>query len=75
MSNYGVDKDGNLYLTYAVSVRCKEGTILLLGTGMDSVIKFYNIAEAGIPGALKTEIPVLMQCSCDFARGQPSQHA
>lgn len=61
MSNYGVDKDGNLYLTYAVSVRCKEGTILLLGTGMDSVIKFYNIAEAGIPGALKTKF--LFSCN------------
>ena len=61
MIKNGVDKDGNLYLTYAVSVSCKDGTILSLGTGMDSVIKFYNIAEAGIPGALKTEF--LFSCN------------
>ena len=28
---------------------------------MDSVIKFYNIAEAGIPGALKTKF--LFSCN------------
>ena len=57
----GVDKDGNLYLTYDVSVRCKKETILSLGTGMDSVIKFFDIAEAGIPGALKTKF--LFSCN------------
>ena len=55
MIKNGVDKDGNLYLTYAVSVTYNDETILSLGAGSDSVIKFFHIAEAGIPGALETE--------------------
>ena len=51
----GVDKEGNLYLTYEVSVQHHGKTVMLLGTGSSAVSKFYNIAEAGIPGAKETE--------------------
>ena len=42
-------------LTYDVSVIHQGKYILCLGTGVDSVIKFYKIAQAGISGAVKTE--------------------
>ena len=61
MIKNGMDKDGNLYLTYDVSVKRNNRTILSLGTGMDSVIKFFDIAEAGIPGAIKTKF--LFSCN------------
>jgi len=51
----GVDKEGNLYLSSDVSVMHGKRHILDLGSGMDAVIKFYRIAEAGIPGAIETE--------------------
>ena len=51
----GMDKDGNLYLTYEVSVKHRGKGVFLLGTGSTAVSKFYDIAEAGIPGATETE--------------------
>ena len=54
MENY-VDKDGNLILTYYVSVVHKGKRVLLFGCGIQAVGKFYDLAQAGIPGAIKTE--------------------
>ena len=51
----GVDKDGNLILTYDVSVAHDGKRILLLGCGIQAVGKFFNLAQAGIPGAIKTD--------------------
>ncbi len=50
-----VDKDGNLMLTYDVSVVHNGNRVLLLGCGLHAVSKFFDLAQAGIPGALKTE--------------------
>ncbi len=50
----GVDKEGNLYLSCDVTVLCHGKSVLILGTGSKAVIKFYNIAEKGIPGAKAT---------------------
>ena len=51
----GIDSDGNLVLTYGVSVKHRGKYILCLGTGVEAVSEFYKIAQAGIFGAVKTE--------------------
>ena len=49
------DSEGNLSLTYDVSVKCHGGIVRHLGTGLDAVLKFSDIAEKGIPEAKKME--------------------
>ena len=51
----GLDGDGNLQLTYDVSVLHRGERVFHLGSGSTAVSRFYEIAEAGIPGATKTE--------------------
>ena len=51
----GVDKDGNLILTYDVSVVHDGKRVLLFGCGIQAVSKFFDLATAGIPGAIKTD--------------------
>ena len=51
----GGDIEGGLYLTYWVSVASKGKAVLNLGGGGQEVHKFYHLAKAGIPGAIKTE--------------------
>ena len=51
----GFDRDGNLVLTYDVSVKHRVKYILSLGSGISAVSEFYKIAQAGISGAVKTE--------------------
>ena len=49
------DHDGELTLTYEVTVHCNGKRVLHLGTGMSAVFRFCDIVEAGIPGASKIE--------------------
>lgn len=51
MQMIGTDGEGNLMLTYDVSVYCHGKTVFNLGTGMDAVFKFDAIVQAGIPEA------------------------
>ena len=51
----GFDDDGNLQLTYDVSVLHRGGRVFHLGSGSAAVSRLYEIAEAGIPGATKIE--------------------
>ena len=55
MYDIEIDHDGELILTYDVSVNCRGRKVFHLGTGSCDVFKFYDIAEAGIPGATKVE--------------------
>ena len=50
-----VDSDGNLCITYDVTVSCRGKRVLYLGAGLDAVSAFYEIAEKGIPGAKETK--------------------
>ena len=51
----GVDKEGNLILTYDVSVVHDGKRVLLFGCGIQAVGKFFDLAQTGIPGAIKTD--------------------
>ena len=51
----GSDKDGGLTLTYDVSVVHNGKRVLLLGCGIRDVEKFFDLAQAGITGAIKTD--------------------
>ena len=55
MQIIGIDEEGNLMLTYDVSVYCHGKGVLNLGTGMNSVFKFDKIVQAGIPEAKQIE--------------------
>ena len=55
MHEVRIDHDGELILTYDVSVSCHGKTVFGLGLGSDAVFKFCDIVEAGIPVALKVE--------------------
>ncbi len=46
-----MDKEGNLMITYEVYVTCGDKGFARLGAGLDSVCRFMEIAEAGIPEA------------------------
>ncbi len=45
------DREGNLILTYDVSVDCEGKRVLHLGSGSDAVDRFCAIVEKGIPEA------------------------
>ncbi len=49
------DYDGELFVTYEVSVRCNKKEVLHLGMGYNSVARFDKIARAGIPEAKEIE--------------------
>lgn len=49
------DADGNLTLTYDVSVFCRGKGVLHLGSGYSAVDRFVRIADAGIPEATEIE--------------------
>ncbi len=49
------DYDGELIVTYEVSVWCNKKMVLHLGLGYSAVARFVKIAEAGIPEAKKIE--------------------
>ena len=54
MNYVEIDSEGNLSLTYDVSVMCSGRVIRHLGTGLDAVLKFCDIVEnEGIPEAKK----------------------
>ena len=55
MYDIEIDHDGGLVLTYDVSVNYRGRRVFHLGTGSSDVCRFYEIAEAGIPGATKVE--------------------
>ena len=55
MSIIKPDREGNLSLTYDVSVRSHGRIVRHLGTGHNAVLKFSRIANAGIPEAKETE--------------------
>ena len=52
-----VDNDGELILTYQVTVHSRGKQVLHLGTGMSAVFRFCDIVEAGIPEAISIENP------------------
>ena len=49
------DHEGNLSLTYDVSVNCHGRRAFHLGTGSSAVFKFAEIVRAGIPEAKQIE--------------------
>ena len=49
------DSEGNLILTYDVSIDCHGKRFLHLGTGFDAVSRFCEIAKEGIPEATKVD--------------------
>lgn len=49
------DREGNLILTYDVSIDCHGKRFLHLGTGLDAVSRFCEIAKEGIPEATKVD--------------------
>lgn len=51
----GFDSDGNLQLTYEVSVIHRGKRVFHLGTGSTAVRRFYEIVKTGIQGATRIE--------------------
>ena len=55
MHEVQLDKDGELILTYDVSVDCHGKRVLHLGSGHSAVEKFCDIVSEGIPEANKID--------------------
>ena len=56
MNYVKINSEGNLSLTYDVSVFCNGRVVRHLGTGLDAVLKFSNIVEKeGVSDAKETE--------------------
>ena len=51
MGDHAGGRNGELFLTYQVSVWCNGTMILHLGTGFSAVQRFIKIASEGIPEA------------------------
>lgn len=55
MHEVQLDRNGELILTYDVSVECHGKRILHLGSGHDAVDRFCDIVSEGIPEAKKID--------------------